>query len=88
MRVTSDEDMQGGVVDYGYESDDDLNRNESESLLLVSGLRKKGRRGYGSIREERMSLSPVRKPEDIPPSAPRQIKPSRLSLSRTRNLPG
>ncbi|KAF3991933.1 hypothetical protein FT663_02492 [Candidozyma haemuli var. vulneris] len=87
MRVTSDEDTQFGGFDNGYESDDDLNRNETASLLSASGLRKKGRRGYGSIREERMSLSPGHKPQDIPPSAPRSIKATRSSLKRDRNLP-
>lgn len=87
MRVTSDEDEQNAGYDNGYESDDDLNGNEAESLLLASGLQRKGRRGYGSIREERSSLSPNSKFLKNPPSAPRTIKQSRLALNRERNLP-
>lgn len=86
MRVTSDEDTNAGY-DNGYESDDDLNRNETESLLLASGLRKKGRRGYGTIREDISSSSPSQRPKPIPASAPRTIKANRLSFTRDRNLP-
>lgn len=86
MRVTSEEDSNNGY-DNGYESDDDLNRNETESLLLASGLRKKGRRGYGTIREDVTSLSPSQRATPISAAAPRTIKPTRLSFSRDRNLP-
>lgn len=77
MRVTSDEDANAGYYDYGYETDDDMMRNERDRLLPYS-KRKHNIASYDSL------LLPI-----AAPSAPRSIKNGGLktTLNRDRNLP-
>lgn len=78
MRLTSDDDANSGYYDYGYETDDDMMRNEREQLFPVKGARKK------KVNNTYGSMSPIGAP-----SAPRIIKSQGLmkSLNRDRNLP-
>lgn len=77
MRVTSDEDTTNGYYDYGYETDDDMVRNERDQLLPV-GRKKRNVQYYDSM------LLPIGAP-----SAPRSIKNGgiKTALNRERNLP-
>lgn len=75
MRVTSDEDLNSGYYDYGYETDDDMFRSERDQLLPARNAKKKGARTFGAITPNT-------------PTAPRTIKGKGLiqSLNRDRNL--
>lgn len=77
MRVTSDEDLNGGYYDYGYETDDDMMRSERDHLL--SGAKRKKK----FLTYDAASL-PIGAP-----SAPRSIKNGGIknTLNRDRNLP-
>lgn len=76
MRVTSDEDINGGYYDYGYETDDDMMRNERDQLL---GPKRKKK--YNTYNATSLPIGA--------PSAPRYIKKGGIgsTLNRDRNLP-
>lgn len=76
MRVTSDDDMNGTTYDYGYETDDDMMRQEHEQLLPSRVGRKRTQGTYGAT-------------QPSGPTAPRTIKGKGLisTMNRERNLP-
>lgn len=76
MRVISDDHVQTMPLDRGYESDDDLNKNERSALLDRSRPRR-----HGATR-----TSPLPRSSPVH-SAPRSIKPNRHTVTRHRNLP-
>lgn len=78
MRLTSDDDVNSGYYDYGYETDDDMTRHERDRLLPMKGAKKKQHsHSYGLS-------SPIGAP-----SAPRSIKGPGLksAFTRDRHLP-
>lgn len=77
MRVTSDDDLNTGYYDYGYETDDDAMQNERERLL-PGAKRKRQTSRYGA------SSLPIGAP-----NAPRYIHNNSIkgTLNRDRNLP-
>lgn len=77
MRVTSDEDINAGYYDYGYETDDDMMQSERDRLLSGAKRKDKGSR-YGA------ALLPIGAP-----NAPRLINKGGIkgTLDRERNLP-